>query len=180
STRRDDRRQRQEREPVATPAAVSAAGPRNVRAIPTGPEAKLAQGLMLFNVSQFPRSIAGLSRSLGEPQVAAVNDSASSVEVFVGWDIAWYSYRIDLGDATEPVEQSGRGNDSVELAGTVDDWNAFSDEHGRLFLRESAAQSDSAPARHASDSAPPPGSDPGASVDAGDAGTTAPGHDDAT
>ncbi|MFY9488084.1 MAG: hypothetical protein WAP35_05245 [Solirubrobacterales bacterium] len=125
--------------------ATAKPAPREVRAIPTGPEAKLDQGLELFNDSQFPRTIAGLSRSLGDPQVAVVNDSESSVEVFVGWDIAWYSYRVDLGDATEPVEQSGRGNDTTELSGTVDEWNSFADEYGHLYLRE--------PAEHGSDDA---------------------------
>ncbi|MBI5310924.1 MAG: hypothetical protein HZB14_07880 [Actinobacteria bacterium] len=115
-------------EPVAPPE------PREVRAVPTGPAAQLAQGLELFNESQFPRIIAGLSRSLGDPQVAAVNDNAGNVDIYVGWDIAWYSYRVDLGDAGDPVEQSGRGNDTVELTGKVTDWNARADDYGRLFL----------------------------------------------
>ncbi|MBI4898543.1 MAG: hypothetical protein HY827_09295 [Actinobacteria bacterium] len=121
------------------PSPPVAEEPRSVRAVPTGPAARLAQGLALFNESQFPRTIAGLSRSLGDPQVAAVNKADASVEVFVGWDIVWYSYRVDLGDATEPVEQSGRGNDTAELAGEVADWNAVADDYGRLILRESAA-----------------------------------------
>lgn len=115
--------------------------PRSVRAVPTGPMAKLVQGLALFNDSQFPRTIAGLSRSLGDPQVAAVNASDNNVEVYVGWDIVWYSYRIDLGDATEPVEQSGRGNDTAELSDVVQGWNALADDYGRLLLRESAPDS---------------------------------------
>ena len=92
-------------------------------------------------MSQFPRTIAGLTRSLGDPQVAAVNDSDNSIEVFVGWDIAWYSYRVSLGDATEPVEQSGRGNDTIELADRITDWNAAADGFGRLFLTEPGAAS---------------------------------------
>lgn len=115
-------------DPVVPPA------PREVRAVPTGPAAQLAQGLELFNESQFPRIIAGLSRSLGDPQVAAVNDNAGNVDIYVGWDIAWYSYRVDLGDAGDPVEQSGRGNDTVELADRVTDWNARADDYGRLVL----------------------------------------------
>lgn len=135
-TRRQTRVSRRHERSAAAPAPPEAGEPRSVRAVPTGTAAKLQQGLHLFNESQFPRTIAGLSRSLGEPRVAAVNHSDSSVEVFVGWDIAWYSYRVDLGDATEPVEQSGRGNDTAELAGTVTDWNAFADEYGGLHLRE--------------------------------------------
>ncbi|MGB1584180.1 MAG: hypothetical protein ACPHCI_10395 [Solirubrobacterales bacterium] len=107
---------------------------RDVRAEPTEPEARLDQGIELFNLSQFPRTIAGLTRSLGDPQVAALNNSDGTVEVIVGWDIAWYSYRVTLGDATEPVEQSGRGNDVAELVGRITDWNAAADGFGRLFL----------------------------------------------
>jgi hypothetical protein len=132
--RRDQRLQREEGLPIPTP--------RDVQAIPVGTGSKLEQGLHLFNASQFPRTIAGLSRSLGDPHVAVINDTDSSVEVFVGWDIAWYSYRVDLGDATEPVEQSGRGNDTIELNDRVSDWNAFSDEYGRLYLTGEAIDAD--------------------------------------
>lgn len=135
-TRRKTRATRRRKRTETLLPPPRAAEPRSVMAVPTGLAAKLQQGLSLFNESQFPRTIAGLSRSLGDPQVAAVNDSDASVEVFVGWDIAWYSYRVDLGDATEPVEQSGRGNDTAELAGTVADWNVWADEYGRLYLRE--------------------------------------------
>lgn len=138
-TRRQTRvARRRERAATALPALPQPGEQRSVRAVPTGPAAKLQQGLTSFNESQFPRTIAGLSRSLGDPLVAAVNDNDSSVELFVGWDIAWYSYRVDLGDATEPVEQSGRGTDTAELAGAVTDWNAWADEYGRLHLREPA------------------------------------------
>jgi hypothetical protein len=132
ATRRRDRK-----EPSVPPPPE----PRDIRAIPTGAESRLEQGLELFNMSQFPRTIAGLTRSLGDPQVAAVNDSDNSIEVFVGWDIAWYSYRVSLGDATEPVEQSGRGNDTIELADRITNWNAAADGFGRLFLTEPGAAS---------------------------------------
>lgn len=138
--RRDRASRRNERkgeEPPPLPAPT-----RDIRAIPTEPEARLEQGLELFNLSQFPRTIAGLTRSLGDPQVAALNHDDNAVDVYVGWDIAWYSYRVSLGDATEPVEQSGRGNDAAELAGTVPEWNAGADGFGRLFLLESHGASE--------------------------------------
>lgn len=106
-----------------------------VTAVPTDEEAKLQRGLELFNHSQFPRTIAGLTRSLGLPQVAILHAGGNSVEIFVAWGISWYSYRVDLGDATEPVELSGRGNDSAELAGVVGDWNVIVDEGGVLVLK---------------------------------------------
>lgn len=130
SRKRGERRRT--REEVAAPPPPL----RDVAAVPTEPEARLERGLELFNLSQFPRTIAGLSRSLGDPKVAAVNvPDSNSVDVWVGWDLAWYSYRVTLGDPTEPVEQSGRGNDVDELIAVVRDWNAAADGFGRLFLK---------------------------------------------
>ena len=99
--------------------------PRDVLAIPTEPESRLERGIELFNLSQFPRTIAGLSRSLGDP--------------------------------TEPVEQSGRGNDVDELAPVVSEWNAAADGFGRLFLASGAP----APADEVADAAPADSSDLG-------------------
>lgn len=109
--------------------------PRNVTAVPTDEEAKLQRGLELFNESQFPRTVAGLTRSLGLPQVAILHAGGNSVEIFVAWGISWYSYRVDLGDATEPVELSGRGNDSAELDDSVGEWNVVADAGGVLMLK---------------------------------------------
>lgn len=142
--RRQKRAERREAREGAAPPEL-APTPRDVTAVPTEPEARLERGLELFNLSQFPRMIAGLSRSLGDPQVAVVNVfESNAVDVWVGWDLAWYSYRITLGDPTEPVEQSGRGNDIDELASTISDWNAGADGFGRLFLIAASA-SDLAP-----------------------------------
>jgi hypothetical protein len=117
--------------------------PRDVLAVPTEPEARLERGLELFNLSQFPRTIAGLSRSLGDAKVSAINAvDGTAVDIWVGWDLAWYAYRVTLGDPTEPVEQSGRGNDIDELNGEVDNWNAGADGYGRLFLIDGAETSD--------------------------------------
>jgi predicted Fe-S protein YdhL (DUF1289 family) len=137
------RRQRagRRREEEAAPPPI--APPRDVAAVPTGPESRLERGLELFNLSQFPRTIAGLTRSLGDPKVAAANSpEGSSVDIWVGWDLAWYSYRVSLGDPAEPVEQSGRGNDVDELAGVVKNWNAGADGFGRLYLADGALGSD--------------------------------------
>jgi hypothetical protein len=125
---------------------------RDVAAVPTEPESRLERGLELFNNSQFPRTIAGLSRSLGDPQVAAVNAvEGTAVDIWVGWDLAWYAYRVTLGDPTEPVEQSGRGNDIDELERENLDWNAGADGFGRLFISGSAETSD-----HSGDENPAP------------------------
>lgn len=134
---RAERRSTREQPPEIEPR------PRDVLAVPTEPESRLERGLELFNTSQFPRTIAGLSRSLGDPQVSAINAvDGTAVDIWVGWDLAWYAYRVTLGDPTEPVEQSGRGNDIDELAGEVDNWNAGADGFGRLFLIDGGETSD--------------------------------------
>lgn len=142
--RRAERRAERDGEPA--PNAPDLPPTRDVAAVPTEPEARLERGLELFNLSQFPRTIAGLSRSLGDPKVAAVNAAnGNAVDIWVGWDLAWYSYRVTLGDPTEPVEQSGRGNDVDELIGVVRDWNAGADGFGRLFLAGSGGSDHTEP-----------------------------------
>ncbi len=143
--------------------------PRTVTAVPTDEEAKLQRGLELFNHSQFPRTIAGLTRSLGLPQVAVLHAGGNSVEIFVAWGISWYSYRVDLGDATEPVELSGRGNDSAELNGVVGEWNVIADEGGVLVLRPGQVL----PAEPEPDPAPEPAAAPAAAERENDAHDTA-------
>jgi predicted Fe-S protein YdhL (DUF1289 family) len=138
--RRAARRAREDDEVVAAEEVVAAAPIRDVAAVPTGPQARLELGVELFNRSQFPRTIAGLTRSLGDPKVAVRNvDQMNVVDIWVGWDLAWYSYRVALGDPAEPVEQSGRGNDVDELSGVVPEWNAGADGFGHLFLRSGAS-----------------------------------------
>lgn len=145
--RRSRRRERTTEPTIAQP-------PRDIRAIPTEPEARLQQGVELFNISQFPRTIAGLTRSLGDPLVAAINHEENFVDVFVGWDIAWYSYRVSLGDAEGSVEQLGRGNDSAELVGVVTNWNAGADGFGHVYLKNDG--SDPAAGQDAPDEADHP------------------------
>jgi predicted Fe-S protein YdhL (DUF1289 family) len=133
--RRRRRAERREGGESAQSISEALSPPRDFAAVPTEPEARIERGLELFNLSQFPRTIAGLTRSLGEPKVAAANaPEGDSVDIWVGWDLAWYSYRVTLGDPTEPIEQSGRGNDVDELIGVVRDWNAGADGFGRLFV----------------------------------------------
>lgn len=141
--RRRERAERRSRRGEATAAPELAVEARDVTAVPTGPQARLERGLELFNRSQFPRTIAGLTRSLGSAKVAAENLSeGAAIDIWVAWDLAWYRYRVELTDPAEPVEQSGRGNDVDDLAAVVKDWNAGADGYGRLFLLDTGAASD--------------------------------------
>ena len=58
-----------------------------------------------------PRTVEGIARSLGEPQVSVVPLSGSSTDVVitVSWEISWYQYRV-TAEATQPVRLAERGH----------------------------------------------------------------------
>ena len=79
----------------------------------------------LFNVSDALRTVEGIARSLGDPQVSIVLLSGTTAEVVVtlSWDISWYQYRISR-DAAQPVRLAERGLDPAELEAKFTAWNA--------------------------------------------------------
>jgi hypothetical protein len=110
--------------------------PRHVRAVPTTADVKVERALELFNNSEHARSIAGIMRSLGEPWVAAAPDVAapSEVDIVVAWELSWYRYRVDLGDAGEAVVLQEKGEELEQLEGEPPDWNVQASPDGRLAL----------------------------------------------
>ena len=107
---------------------------RHVRAVPTNAEVKVERALEVFNESEFPRKIAGIGRSLGEPWVSATPEPASpsEVTVVVAWELSWYRYRVDLGDADEPVLLVSKGLEMDEIEPELKEWNASAGPDGRL------------------------------------------------
>ena len=116
--------------------------PRHVRAVPTTAEAKVDRALDLFNGSQHQRTIAGLARTLGAPQVSAQPDPGhgSQVSVVVAWELSWYRYRVDLGDEGEPVEMLEKGEEIVQIDESLRGWNAELDADGRVLAGHAAAE----------------------------------------
>jgi hypothetical protein len=110
--------------------------PRHVRAVPTTAEVKAERALELFNASEHQRTIAGLARSLGPPWATAVPDpeAPSTVTILVAWELSWYRYRVDLGDAAEPVALREQGNELEEVREQLREWNAGLDAAGRLVI----------------------------------------------
>ncbi len=110
--------------------------PRHVRGVPTTAEVKVERALELFNASEHQRTIAGLTRSLGSPMVRAVPDpeAPSTVTVLVAWELSWYRYRVDLGDAAEPVALQGKGDELSDIKEGLRDWNAGLDADGRVVI----------------------------------------------
>jgi len=107
-----------------------------VRAVPTTAEVKVERALSLFNASEHQRTVAGLARSLGPPWVTALPDpdAPSTVTVLVAWELSWYLYRVDLGDAAEPVTQLQKGDELDDIDGELRDFNAALDNDGRLVM----------------------------------------------
>jgi hypothetical protein len=108
--------------------------PRHVRAVPTNAQVKVERALEMFNHSEHTRTIAGIARSLGHPWVSAFprSEAPSEVEITVAWELSWYRYRIDLGDANDPVTLLDKGQEIDELDESYREWNASASEDGQL------------------------------------------------
>jgi hypothetical protein len=96
-------------------------------------ELAIVEAADLFNASAFRRTIAGIAKSLGEPQSSIVPLSGVNAEVVItiAWDLSWYQYRVTL-DSAQPVRLEERGHELSELDPAVAEWNAYLEDDGRL------------------------------------------------
>lgn len=96
-------------------------------------ELAMVEASDLFNASAFRRTVAGIAKSLGEPQVSVVPLSGVNTEVVItiAWDLSWYQYRVTL-DSAQPVRLEGRGHELSELEAGFGEWNAHLEEDGRV------------------------------------------------
>ncbi len=108
--------------------------PRHVRAVPTNAQVKVERALELFNQSEHPRTIAGITRTLGEPWVTAIprEDVPAEVALVVAWELSWYRFQIDLGAEHDPVTLVDKGHELEELPEELRDWNATAVPDGRI------------------------------------------------
>lgn len=104
-------------------------------AVLTGGEVKVERALEVFNAGEYPRRVAGVARSLGEPSVAVrpLADSGSVVAIVVAWELCWYRYEVDLGDEAAGAWVAAQGTELGELAEEDRLVNAVADEHGALL-----------------------------------------------
>jgi hypothetical protein len=96
----------------------------------------MARALEVFNRSEHPRRVAGVTRSLGSPsvQVALTADSEHLVTVLVAWDLCWYRYQVDLDDEQAGAQLAAQGMELEELPEHERVANAAADERGALSL----------------------------------------------
>lgn len=126
--------------PVAPePVSVAPAGhsePRQVHAIPSSGDHKIAAAVEAFNASEHRRTVAGVGRSLGAPTVNVSPDEthAGLVWIVVSWELCWYRYEVDLSSARGSTRVDGQGYELDELSATEQVANASSDDSGALSL----------------------------------------------
>jgi hypothetical protein len=126
--------------PPADPAPAGPREPRHVHAVPTSEELKAVRAVEVFNASEYPRTVAGVARSLGVPSVAVTPSTslASMVQIVVAWELCWYRYEVDLADeGANGVRAAGQGYELTELEPHEMAANAAADEHGLLAVAAS-------------------------------------------
>ncbi len=107
--------------------------PRSVtEARPTDPHSLARRAADRFNVSEARRTVAGLARSLGEPQASIqISNRAGDAKVTIAWELSWYQWEIDPGDHGA-VREIRKGSELDELSDSEREWNARIDEDGSL------------------------------------------------
>lgn len=97
-------------------------------------DSSLARAVARFNASEAARTVAGLTRTLGEPRVSigAAAGSDCEVRITVAWELCWYQWCVDLGDERRPVFEFAKGNELSELDGSARQWNTSAREDGRI------------------------------------------------
>ena len=131
------RRERErDREEVAEPVPEAARRPRHVRAVPTNADLKMERALDVFNASDHTRTVGGVARSLGAPEVCVrpLPDRPSVVSITVMWELSWYRYEIDLSDEAGGVRRDAQGDELSELSADEMVANAAADDRGGLHL----------------------------------------------
>ena len=118
-------------EPGAEPAESFAAAPA---APPTYADLAVAT----FNASEFPRRVAGVARSLGEPVVSvrSAEHLESVVRIVIAWELCWYRYEVDLGEEPAAAVASGQGTELSELTREECEGNAVAGPAGTLALAQ--------------------------------------------
>jgi hypothetical protein len=114
---------------------------RNVTAIPTNADLKVARAMDVVNSSEHPRTVASIGRSLGTPFVCVRPSPTEGavVTIVVGWELSWYRYEVDLSDEAAGVRVGDKGYELSELDAVDTVANAAADQQGYLHPAAAAA-----------------------------------------
>jgi hypothetical protein len=116
---------------VRAPAEASIASEPILRRLSEA-ELAIVEAADRFNSSQYRRTVGGIAKSLGTPNVSIHTLSGVNADVVltIAWDISWYQYRVTADSA--PVRLAERGHDPAELDPSFTEWNAHLEEDGRV------------------------------------------------
>ena len=100
------------------------------------PERRIKRALERFNESEPRQTVAGLTRTLGEPKVAAVTPAQApqQVRLTVAWGLSWYQWKVEFSGSDAAVSSLRSGKEVGELGPADRAWNARASEDGRLQL----------------------------------------------
>jgi hypothetical protein len=100
------------------------------------PSAYLEDAVAVFNASEFPRRVAGVTRSLGAPMVTvrSAEHLDSVVTIVVAWELCWYRYEVDLSEPVVEAQVTAQGTELAELAREDRAPNAAAADSGALVL----------------------------------------------
>jgi hypothetical protein len=88
-----------------------------------------------FNASEASRTVAGHTRSRGEPRASIqLGGRGKPATVTVAWELSWYRWAIDPGEHGA-VREIGKGKEIGELSEADQRWNARIADDGSLRLQ---------------------------------------------
>ena len=99
------------------------------------PQRRARRAADRFNASEARRTVAGLTRSLGEPRASVrIGGRGKPATVTVAWELSWYQWEIDPGEHGA-VREIGKGKEIDELSEAAQRWNARITDDGSLRLQ---------------------------------------------
>jgi len=117
------------------PVAGEPLGPRGE---PAAAPTYLDLAVAAFNESEYPRRVAGVARSLGEPviSVRSAEHLESVVRIVVAWELCWYRYEVDVGESPVLAQAAGQGTELAELEREEREGNAVATAAGVIALAQ--------------------------------------------
>lgn len=96
------------------------------------PGTRLERAVARFNESEHARTVAGLTRTLGEPQVSVggAAGSPNEIRLTVAWELSWYQWGVDLGEPERAVYEIDKGHEISQIDASAREWNAQVAEGG--------------------------------------------------
>ncbi len=96
------------------------------------------EAVAAFNASEYPRRVAGVARSLGEPVVSvrSAEHLESIVRIVVAWELCWYRYEVDTSEEPVFAQAVGQGTELEQLSREEREGNALAGPAGTLALAQ--------------------------------------------